>query len=111
MQDKDFTYIINTTPEQYALLMYNASCLVGNSSSFIREAHLGIPAVALEIDSAKRSSRNVAFTNYQDQNILSKINYQQKRKYKPQNLTEMAIQANIGYALERLKPSIKQITF
>ena len=115
-KDKDFTYIINTTPEQYALLMYNASCLVGNSSSFIREgSHLGIPAVILGDRQRKREvGRNVVFTNYQDQNILSKINYQiKKRKYKPQNLYGNGHSGKyIAKVLERLKPSIKkQITF
>ena len=97
-KDKDFTYIINTTPEQYALLMYNASCLVGNSSSFIREgSHLGIPAVILGDRQRKREvGRNVVFTNYQDQNILSKINYQiKKENTNLKTFTEMAIQANI----------------
>lgn len=115
-RDKDFTYIINTTPEQYALLMYNASCLVGNSSSFIREgSYLGIPAVILGDRQHKREvGRNVVFTNYEDQNILSKIKYQiKKRKYKPQNLYGNGHSGKyIAKVLERLKPSIKkQITF
>ena len=115
-KDKDFTYIINTTPEQYALLMYNASCLVGNSSSFIREgSYLGIPAVILGDRQHKREvGRNVVFTNYEDQNILSKIKYQiKKRKYKPQNLYGNGHSGKyIAKVLERLKPSIKkQITF
>ena len=36
----------NYNPEDYLKLIYNSSCLVGNSSSAIREgAYLGIPAV------------------------------------------------------------------
>ena len=114
--DKDFTYIINATPEQYALLLYNASCLVGNSSSFIREgSQLGIPAVLLGERQLKREvGKNVIFTDYNDKNILSKIAYQlKKKKYKPQNLYGNGKSGKyIAKVLERLKPSIKkQITF
>jgi len=114
--DKDFTYIINTTPEQYALLLYNASCLVGNSSSFIREAsQLGIPAVLLGDRQLKREvGKNVIFTNYKIKNILSKIEYQiRKKKYKPQNLYGNGKSGKyIVRVLEKLKPTIKkQITF
>jgi UDP-hydrolysing UDP-N-acetyl-D-glucosamine 2-epimerase len=41
-----FHYYKNFSPEDYARILNNAVCLVGNSSSFIREgAYLGIPAV------------------------------------------------------------------
>jgi UDP-hydrolysing UDP-N-acetyl-D-glucosamine 2-epimerase len=44
----NFGYFINFSPEDYARLLANASCLVGNSSSFVREAaHLGIPSIIL----------------------------------------------------------------
>jgi UDP-hydrolysing UDP-N-acetyl-D-glucosamine 2-epimerase len=115
-KDKDFTYIINTTPEQYALLLYNASCLVGNSSSFIREgSQLGIPAVLLGERQLKREiGNNVIYTDYKDKNILSKIKYQlKKKKYKPQNLYGKGKSGKyIVKVLEQLNPSIKkQITF
>ena len=114
--DKDFTYIINTTPEKYALLLYNASCLVGNSSSFIREgSQLGIPAVLLGERQLKREvGKNVIYTDYKDKNILSKIKYQlKKKKYKPQNLYGNGKSGKyIAKILEQLNPSIKkQITF
>lgn len=39
-------FVKNLPPEEYARLIYNARCLVGNSSSFIKEAgFLGVPAV------------------------------------------------------------------
>jgi UDP-hydrolysing UDP-N-acetyl-D-glucosamine 2-epimerase len=41
-------FIKNLVPEEYARLIYNAECLVGNSSSFIKEAgYLGVPAVLI----------------------------------------------------------------
>ena len=96
--DKDFTYIINTTPEKYALLLYNASCLVGNSSSFIREgSQLGIPAVLLGERQLKREvGKNVIYTDYKDKNILSKIKYQLKKKNTNlKTFTAMESQENI----------------
>ena len=42
----NFSFIINISPENYVTLLSNSICLVGNSSSFIREgSQLGIPAV------------------------------------------------------------------
>jgi len=45
-QQGDIEFIKNLPPEEYARLIFNAKCLVGNSSSFIKEASFfGIPAV------------------------------------------------------------------
>lgn len=46
IHQQNVEFIKNLPPEEYARLIFNAKCLVGNSSSFIKEAgFLGIPAV------------------------------------------------------------------
>jgi UDP-hydrolysing UDP-N-acetyl-D-glucosamine 2-epimerase len=80
----DITYIINCTPEQYILLLKKSKCLVGNSSSFIREgSHLGKPAVIVgERQNMREVGPNVIYTKYDKKEITKKIFFQiKKRKY------------------------------
>ena len=112
----DYTFVINSSPEEYATLLNNASCLVGNSSSFIREgSQLGVPAVLLGSRQLKREvGRNVIYTNYNIKNIINKINYQiKKKRYKSQNIYGKGNSGKfIVKVLEKLKPTIKkQITY
>ena len=111
-QKNDYTFIINSSPEEYATLLYNASCLVGNSSSFIREgSQMGVPAVLLGTRQLKREvGKNVIYTNYNLKNITAKINFQiKKSRYKPQNIYGKGNAGKfIVKALEKLKPSIKK---
>ena len=45
---KKILFCKNFTPEDYIKLLYNSSCVVGNSSSTIRECSaLGIPSVCI----------------------------------------------------------------
>ncbi len=108
----DFTYIINTSPEDYANLLYNSICLVGNSSSFIREgSQLGIPAVILgERQSHRETGKNVIFCKYSSNQILKKINQQIKNKrFKKQNIYGSGNSAKfITNILEKINPETKK---
>jgi UDP-hydrolysing UDP-N-acetyl-D-glucosamine 2-epimerase len=77
----DITYIINCTPEQYILLLKKSKCLVGNSSSFIREgSHLGKPAVIVgERQNMREVGPNVIYAKYDKKEIIKKIFYQIKK--------------------------------
>ena len=76
--DKDFYYIKNLNPENYAVLLKNAKCCIGNSSSFIREgSFLGVPAVIVGDRQSKREhGNNVIFSSYNRDEIKEKINLQ-----------------------------------
>ena len=69
-----FTYHINFPPEVFAALLANAKCLIGNSSSFIREgAFLGTPAVIIgDRQEGREHARNVVFADYDRRDILEK---------------------------------------
>ena len=77
-----FSYFTNFPPEIFVKLIYNASCLIGNSSSFIREgSFLGKPAVIIgERQEGREHAENVIFSKYCRKDILSKINIQLKRQ-------------------------------
>ena len=112
----DFTFLINTTPENYANLLYNASCLVGNSSSFIREgSQLGVPALILGKRQINREmGKNVIISDYEPEQIIKKIQIQlKKKKFKEQRIYGNGNAAKlIVRILEKLSPSIKkQITY
>jgi len=68
----------NLNPVDYARLIYNSKCLVGNSSSAIREgAYLGVPAVNIGTrQSGREHSKNVKFCSYQQHEILAAISTQ-----------------------------------
>lgn len=77
---ENFHYYKNFSPEDYARVLNNARCLVGNSSSFIREgAFLGVPAVLVgDRQQGREHANNVVFSSYSSGEILSKINCQIK---------------------------------
>ena len=77
-KDIDFHFFKNFSPEDYARVLNNAICLVGNSSSFIREAsYLGIPAVIIGNRQQNREhGKNVIFANYNSSDINEKIQTQ-----------------------------------
>ena len=70
-----YSYHINFTPEIFASLLANASCLVGNSSSFIREASfLGTPAVMVgDRQVGREHGENAVFVNYDRNYIKEKV--------------------------------------
>ena len=75
IKPKNIRWQKNYTPEDYLKLIYNCSCLVGNSSSAIREgAYLGIPAVNIGNRQNKREQgKNVINTKYNSSEIYKSI--------------------------------------
>jgi UDP-hydrolysing UDP-N-acetyl-D-glucosamine 2-epimerase len=87
--DLPYSYHINFTPEIYAAMLANARCLVGNSSSFIREgSYLGTPAVIVGDRQADREhGSNVVFANYDRSEIYEKVKSQiEHGRYSPDRL-------------------------
>lgn len=82
IKPKNIRWQKNYNPEDYLKLIYNASCLVGNSSSAIREgAFLGIPAVNIGNRQQNREhGKNIINVNYNWKNILQAIDKQLNRK-------------------------------
>jgi UDP-hydrolysing UDP-N-acetyl-D-glucosamine 2-epimerase len=79
---KNIRWQKNYNPEDYLKLIFNASCLVGNSSSAIREgAFLGIPAVNIGNRQHNREhGKNIVHVDYNAKKILKAINQQVKKK-------------------------------
>jgi UDP-hydrolysing UDP-N-acetyl-D-glucosamine 2-epimerase len=67
-------FVKNFSPEDYIKLIYNSSCVVGNSSSIIRECSvLGIPGVCIGTRQLGREKGpNVIFAKYNCLDILKK---------------------------------------
>ena len=89
-QKPDYIHFFkNFSPEDYARLINSSVCIVGNSSSGLREgAFLGIPCV--NIGSRQRGREraiNVTDVNYNDKEIREAIQKQINHgKYKKSNL-------------------------
>lgn len=81
--DLKINFYKNFTPEDYLKLVKNSECLIGNSSSGIREcSYLGIPFVNIGNRQNNREIGNNVFqakVNYKD--ILKKILLAEKKKY------------------------------
>lgn len=73
--DAPFRYVKNLPPEVYIPLMARTSCLVGNSSSAIREgAFIGTPAVNVGSRQTDRErGRNVIDSGYEKDEILRAV--------------------------------------
>lgn len=76
--DEPIHYYKNFSPEDYARVLYNSVCCVGNSSSFIREAaYLGVPAVIVgDRQKGREHGRNVVFAEYCAADIYAKMSEQ-----------------------------------
>ncbi|MDC1032928.1 UDP-N-acetylglucosamine 2-epimerase [Candidatus Pelagibacter sp.] len=81
---KNLLFYKNFTPEQYATILKNCSCIVGNSSSGIREsAFLGIPTVNIGTrQNLRETSKNVLHVNYSAKKIISAVMLQKNKKFK-----------------------------
>ncbi len=68
-------YYKNFTPENFARVLKNATCCVGNSSSFIREgSFLGVPAVLVgDRQKDREHGENIVFSEYNTKEIVKKI--------------------------------------
>jgi len=78
--DEPFFFFKNFPPEVYNCIMKNAKCLVGNSSSFIREASfLGTPAVIIgDRQEGREHGHNVMYAKYDEADIRRCISKQLK---------------------------------
>ena len=112
----DFTFFVNLDPELYISLLYNARCLIGNSSSFIREgSQMGKPAVILgERQKGREVGKNVIFSNYDQDQIIKNLKIQiKKKKFKRQKIYgDGSAGKKIVKILEQIKPKLKgQISY
>jgi UDP-hydrolysing UDP-N-acetyl-D-glucosamine 2-epimerase len=84
-----FHYFRNFSPEDYARVLNNAICAVGNSSSFIREsAFLGVPSVIVGYRQENREcSVNVVTVDYNRDEIFNAVKTQiSKGRYEPDKI-------------------------
>ena len=77
-------FIKNFTPEDYLSIIYNCSCLIGNSSSAIREGgFIGIPAVNIGTrQDGREMAKNIINVEYNGNKIFNAINKHLKRNKK-----------------------------
>lgn len=77
-KEEPFHFFRNFSPEDYACVLKNAVCTVGNSSSFIREgAFLGVPAVIVgDRQKNREAGDNIKIVNYSAENIRTAIHAQ-----------------------------------
>ena len=88
-------------------MIYNSSCLVGNSSSAIREgAFLGIPAVNIgNRQITREQGNNIINVNYDSNKILSAIKKQIKQKRFSKN--NLFGNGNAGEKISKILGNIK----
>lgn len=82
-------YYKNFSPEDYARVLNNALCCVGNSSSFIREAaYLGVPSVIVgDRQQGREHGSNVVFASYDRDHIAAQVRAQMAHgRYEPDYL-------------------------
>jgi len=72
------SYFKNFSPEDYARVINNAVCCIGNSSSFIREcSFLGVPVVLVgDRQEGREHGSNVVFAGYNCDEIAASIHIQ-----------------------------------
>ena len=70
-----FHFFRNFSPTDYARVLKNSSCAVGNSSSFIREgSFLGVPVVLIgDRQEGREHGRNVSSADYDRSDILEQV--------------------------------------
>jgi len=73
--DAPIYYFKNFAPEDYARVLNNAQCCVGNSSSFLREgAFLGVPAVIVgDRQEGREHGPNIVLANYDEDEIAGAV--------------------------------------
>ncbi|MBU2511649.1 UDP-N-acetylglucosamine 2-epimerase (hydrolyzing) [bacterium] len=84
-----FHYFRNFSPEDYARVLNNSACAVGNSSSFLREgSSLGVPAVIIgDRQEGREQGQNAILANYDRNEIYEVVKNQiRKGRYKPETI-------------------------
>jgi UDP-hydrolysing UDP-N-acetyl-D-glucosamine 2-epimerase len=81
-KNEPFHFFRNFSPEDYARALKGAECVVGNSSSFIREcSFLGVPAVLIgDRQKGRECGDNVVYANYHRDEIGEKVTLQMGAK-------------------------------
>lgn len=76
--NEPISYYKNFSPEDFARVLRNAQCCVGNSSSFIREgSFLGVPAVIVgDRQEGREHGKNVLFAPYSATRIAQAVQSQ-----------------------------------
>ena len=74
-RNEPFHFFRNFSPEDYARVLKNAKCVIGNSSSFIREcSFLGTPAVIIgDRQIGRECGNNVVYSAYDKDEITNKL--------------------------------------
>jgi len=88
-REEPIHYFRNFSPEDYARVLNNAVCAVGNSSSFIREcSFLGVPSVIVgDRQEGREHGKNVVFAQYDREDIYEKLKKQISHgRYKPEQI-------------------------
>ena len=83
------TFYRNFSAEDYIRVLRSSACILGNSSSGIREsAYLGVPSVVIgDRQSGREHADNVRFTNYDSEQIIETTRMQVSHgKYKSSDL-------------------------
>lgn len=77
-RDVPIRFYTNLSPEDYASLLRQARCIVGNSSSGIRESSfLGLPAINIgDRQSGRESGENVISVDFKVDSIFEAIDFQ-----------------------------------
>lgn len=84
-----YSYYINFSPEDYAMVLNNAVCCIGNSSSFIREgSFLGVPATLVgNRQEGRECGPNVQIVGHDNDKIISSVTSQLNHgRYEHSNL-------------------------
>jgi UDP-hydrolysing UDP-N-acetyl-D-glucosamine 2-epimerase len=73
-----FHFFRNFSPEDYARVLQSAKCVIGNSSSFIREcSFLGVPSVLVgDRQEGREHGGNIVYSDYDEGEITQCINNQ-----------------------------------
>jgi len=88
-KEDNFSFFRNFSPEDYARILNNCTCAIGNSSSFIREgSFLGTPVVMVGGRQENREhGKNITSCDYQKETMILKIKQQIKHgKYQSETL-------------------------
>lgn len=82
--NKNIFFVKSISIEYFAPLLKNCSCIIGNSSTGLRESSfLGIPSVNLgERQMNRERASNVMDVDFDNKKIIKAVNIQVKKKYK-----------------------------
>jgi len=106
-EGRGFHFYRNFSPEDFVRVLANASCAVGNSSSFLREGEfLGVPAVMVgDRQHQREHGSNVTFVKYKKDSIASAIRSQLGLNYRQSE--SIFGRGDAGFRIASVIPSLK----